>query len=169
MNINIQKSISNKRLINNLTFGFVFNKVIDFILWLILPICIILLITNNENSFKTVFQVSILILFIIISLWSLIGYFYISKLIIINKISEENKFEIIEQLKLDFKLTEISSEENILILKNEKSFWNKKLTVLFDKEKMFLNLKTLGRNDIESPFHSFYNLYLLKKYKNFVR
>lgn len=168
MNINIPKSISNKRLINNLTFCFVFNKVLDFIFWLILPICTILLIKDNENSFKTVLQISILTLFIIISFGSLIGYFFINKLVIINKISEEKKFEIIEKLKLDFKLTEIYSEENILILKNEKSFWNKKLTVLFDKEKMFLNLKTLGNYDLESPFHSFYNLYLLKKYKNLV-
>ncbi|MFD2288741.1 hypothetical protein GJU39_05500 [Pedobacter petrophilus] len=43
--------------------------------------------------------------------------------------------------------------------------WGKQINVIFDNDRMFLNLTTLGRYQIRSPFHAIFNAIQLRKIK----
>lgn len=93
--------------------------------------------------------------------------FFVNKLTYIGEFTEENRLELIKIIKKDFNLVESYSDNNVIVLKNEKDFWKKRLTILVENGEVWMNLKSYGNFDIESPFHSFSNLIKLKRYKNF--
>jgi hypothetical protein len=89
--------------------------------------------------------------------------FDLKKFLTENKVFEEFNPFMAEDARTD------AEEEGYLDgEKDEKALlcgWGKQITLIYDGSNFFINLATLGRYDIKSPFHAISNYYFLKSLK----
>lgn len=158
--INYKSTINRKRIVNTISTVNVLKNVYNYGFWLV--IVIFISIVNFPDLKPDLFH---LILSIAI-IWILIGLFYLKK---VAKFSAN--YNMLDRHNLKMKLQNIFPKsyikvyntKTIIIEDHSKFIWNRRITVLLEKENLYVNIMSLGRFDIPSPFHSITNFTKAKK------
>jgi hypothetical protein len=129
----------------------VLTNVYNYGFWLV--IVIFISIVNFPDLKPDLFH---LILSIAI-IWILIGLFYLKKL---AKFSANSNM--LDRHNLKIKLQNIFPKSYIKV-HNTKTIICRRITILLEKENLYVNIMSLGRFDIPSPFHSITNFIKAKK------
>jgi hypothetical protein len=163
--LDFQKSIQKKRVVYKMTASLLFSRLIDNLIW---AACIIttILAPLNKNSDLGIWY----IFFALVTIWISLGLFYMNKLVVIKGIDEvENRKKITQILNQKYATVQLYySGQNIIHYRNENALlfgWGKQITLIYNGPNFFINLATLGRYDIKSPFHAISNYYFLKSLK----
>ncbi|HCQ12388.1 hypothetical protein [Flavobacterium sp.] len=160
--INIAKSVKKERLIFSPNLHYIFDIIMEALLYAIWPIMTYLIIINPINKVSLTGMVIMIFLNVLLA----ISWFYIYKLHKIKITNPERDRKILVQiLKKRFPEMQIN-DDGLYILRSKKntgSFsWGKSLTVIFNENYIYINLTTLGRHDVKSPIHSIANYLKLK-------
>ena len=161
--INIQKSIELQYLIFKPNSLFIFEIIIEFLLFVVWTFSTFLLLINPNNSFS----IFTIILLILMNLILLISWYFIYKLLKLDiqntSNSRENIFLLLQKEFPKMKIVDDGSDVFIFKLDTGLISWGKVLTIIFSEKNAYVNLTTLGRHDIKSPIHSILNYVKLKK------
>jgi len=162
MKVNIQQSISRERIIRQKTFWEIVSNLINVVFWAIYPICLIMILFNKtyHNNFPYLFY----LIMWAPAIWYLYGFKYINKLTYLGEYGQESKNKLINHYISKFDVETIHNDKNLIILKKETGSitWGKEITLIISDDKVWCNITTLGRYDIKSPFHSYFNYKNLK-------
>ena len=166
--VDFDKSVVEERLKFRHTLEGIFSRIADYFFALILPVSSILAITNKRNfEHDTSVSFFFTFIFVLISIWCLLGLFLMNKLVKIEGNNLEfNRKRIIEILTKEFPKNNFNlSGERIIISRASSGLfsWCKIITILFYNENVYLNITTLGRFDIRSAFHAVTNFRRCKK------
>ena len=141
------------------------TKLLDNSLWLVFLISTGLLF-SNKNNYSTDKGVGFLIVAFLIALWLLVGLLLLNKLVVVKGTNPlDNRKLIIQILNNKFPKLKLDDSGQLIIrydLKTGLFNWGKRITVIFQDENIYLNITTLGRYDIKSPFHSVFHYLTLK-------
>ncbi|MEQ3661561.1 MAG: hypothetical protein ABNG96_02620 [Flavobacterium sp.] len=168
--LNKQKTVLKERLIFKNNWEYIFEIVFEVLLFSIWTTASFLLITNPKNNLS----VLTIIVIIFINILLLTSWIYIYKLLKIEISNPEKDrkllVEILKEKFPDF----IINDNGLYILRCKKGVglfsWGKTLIVIFEENKILINLTTLGRFDTKSPLHSIINFWKLKHIRNeFIR
>ena len=166
--IDYEKSIQKHRLTFKMTTELFMTRLLDNTLWLIFIISTILLLTNKDN-YSTNKSVLFLLAVVVLTTWLVIGLVFINKLVVIKGSNmSDNRRKIIQLLNDKFPKLKLDDSGQKIIRYNLKTGafnWGKRITVIFKDNNMFLNITTLGRYDIKSPFHAVIHYWTLKAIK----
>jgi hypothetical protein len=163
--IDYEKSIKRHRLTFKMTTELFMTRLLDNSLWLIFLITAGLLF-SNKNNYSNNNGVRFLVVFILITLWLLIGLLLLNKLVVVKGTNPlENRKLIIQIMNNKFPKLKLDDAGQKIIrydLKTGLLTWGKRITVIFQNENIYLNITTTGRYDIKSPFHSVFHYFTLK-------
>lgn len=163
--LDFQKSIRKKRIVYKVTVSLLFNRLIDNLIWGVLIFTTISVPLNDNNYLGISY-----ILLALATIWISVGLFFMNKLVLIKGIDEvENRKKIIEIFNQKYASMKLYySGQNIIHYQDEKSIllrWGQQITLIYNGTDFFINLATLGRHDIKSPFHAISNYCFLKNLK----
>lgn len=157
--INYKKTIRRNRIVNTISTMNVLTNIYDYSFWLV--IVTFISIVNFPDLKPDLFH---LILSIAI-IWILIGLFYLKK---VAKFSANSNM--LDRHNLKMKLQNIFPNSYIkvyntktIIIEDHSKFICRRITILLEKENLYVNIMSLGRFDIPSPFHSITNFIKAKK------
>ena len=161
LQLNRFKSVLVERLVYRKNLVFIGTFLYELTIFITAFVFCIFLISKPE------IKVEFKIVAVVIVTFLLISWYYIYKLLPI-KITEPNKdrkllIELITEKYSKFKI--IDNGLNILRSKSRIGYfnWGQKLTIIYDDEKILVNLTTLAKHEINSVFHSIYNYLQLQK------
>lgn len=167
MRVKINKEFSIKR--SKLSYHFntelLFHRIYEnaiLINLLMLPVFAAL----NHNYHNSSFVYYAILFFWLFTLWHV---YFINSLTIISGSNENlNRMMIVKIIKSrypDLKIND-SGQQVIRCTKSTGLLtWGKQLTVIFDQDRIFLNLTTFGRYQVRSLFHAYFNMIEMKKIK----
>ncbi|MEO6851733.1 MAG: hypothetical protein ABI203_10260 [Mucilaginibacter sp.] len=166
--INFEKSIKTNRLVFKLTFGTIFDYFLSYFSSIFLIVLAGLFIPMMINGLKNEFALTLAIICcVIVIVWMIANLILMNNLVVIdgsNLIS--NKKRILKSLDALFDDIDSSKiDENVIrnIRLSTSIRWGRAITVLFNEEKIYLNILTLGRGDGPSPFHGLSNYIKCKR------
>ena len=167
--VDITKSKKKKRLIRKNWFV---ELILDYTLYLIF-IGILPFLTGKYFFERIEIGEKIFIPSLLFGIALLISGFMIFTIVNLDKLNrikgvlkDENR-QIIELLAGKFNWTIQKNNERIIVLTIPwnwlSSDWGKKITVIYDKKDILVNITSYGMNNLKSPFHWFTNRKLEKK------
>lgn len=146
----------------------VLSTILDNCVWLILLSTSTLFITNKRNY--SLDSSLIILLVCIIMLWTIIGLIRLNKLLKIDGTNAaDNRSAVIEILKDEFPTLKIDDSGQRIIrhyIQTGLFSWGKQITVLFHENSIYMNITTIGRHEIKSPFHAIFNHWTLIRIRN---
>lgn len=161
--IDKEKTIQKERMVFKPNWEYIFEKFFEVLIYSTWTISSILLIQNPKNAISVYATIAVISLNALV----LISWYYIYKLVKIKMPNpDKNRDLFIGMLKKRFPELQIN-DTGLNMVRSKKSTglfsWGKSLTVLFDKNYIFINLVTVGRFETNSPFHSLSNYFKLKR------
>jgi hypothetical protein len=164
--INKEKSILKRRLVYKHTTELLLNRLFENFIWVALLLVPILILMNKKNNIP----IEGLVVLISFCLFLLIGIYFINCLVVIDGVNlEENRTKIIKLIQEKYPELQVDgSGQNIISCRKQAGIttWGKQITVIFDNNQMLINLTTLGRNNIKSPFHALFNNMKMRSLKS---
>ncbi|MES2650102.1 MAG: hypothetical protein V4663_00105 [Bacteroidota bacterium] len=161
--LDLQKSIQKRRLIYKKTPLFFFNFLLNNLLWLFLLVIPILLASNPKNNVPPV----IIIILVLFMLFILSGMYFTNTLLLIRSSSlAENRKQMIRLIQEKFpKLLINHTGQNVISCKRNTGLfnWGSQITIIFNDADILINLTTIGRHEIKSPFHALFNYLKMKQ------
>ena len=156
------KSVQKERLIFKPNLHYIFDIIIEILLYTIWPVMTCLIIINPINKVGLTGIIIMTTLNILLA-FSWLNIYKLHKIKIINPEIDRKKF--VEILRKNFPDMQIN-DDGLHMLRSKKNTgllsWGKTLTVIFTEKYIYINLTTLGRYDVKSPIHSFTNYLKVK-------
>lgn len=164
--IDYDKSIQRQRLTFKMTTELLLTRILDNSLWLVFLISVGFLLSNKNNFDKGLTPIFVAVF---LTVWLLIGLYYINKLVLINGSNPiDNRRRILQFLNDKYPNLKLDDSGQKIIrydLKTGLFTWGRRITLIFQDENIFINITTFGRYDIKSPFHSIINQLTINKIK----
>jgi len=163
--INTKLSIQRSLLIYHFNTELFFNRLYENLIWIIILSLPILPLFHYPNHITKIGA------FLIVFFWVFMRgslYFLNHLTIIKGKNRTTNGVILMEILKLRYPELKINDSGQHMIRCTKPTgllTWGKQLTVIFDNDRMYLNLTTMGRYYIRSPFHAIFNWIKMRKLK----
>lgn len=139
----------------------------ELFIYLILPMGLIYSLFNPEN--QTNGRLIFVFIFLIPCFFALHIFYKLNDLRCIGTFEEMEKEKLIQSLQNNFKLKVEQRTDNFIILHRSSGLfsWGKRITLIFHQKEIWINQVTLGRHNLRSPFHYFYNRRKIDSYRNF--
>ncbi len=158
--IDSQQSVASGRIITRISFKTVFFNVSDYLVWL-------MSITTFSAITLATFQFDLIHIGTVLAIsWLTISLYYMKKLMPAPfSSSKPVKAQIIPFLKSKFPEYDVTSRLKTIVLYRgiTYGFRRRKITVIIDKDAVYINWMTLGQFDMPSVFHVYANWQRSKK------
>lgn len=163
--INRHRSIQRSQLIYRYNTEFFFNRCYENLLWIIL-LALPILPLSNQHSHITMIGGSLIVFFWIFIIAS---FYFMNHLTIIKGSNQTGNrailLNILESRYPELKINDSGQHIIRCTTPTGTLTWGKRLTIIFDNDRLFINKTTLGRYDIKSPFHSIFNTIAMRQIK----
>jgi hypothetical protein len=163
--IDFDKSISNERLSFKYNVEGFIDSLYNYLFALTFPILFIMGL--SDEGYDSPPSIVLTVLAGLISFWIIIGLILMNKLVEIKGINQDtNRRRIVELLSKEFPNQHFDNSGGRIIISRKSAgsvSWGKTITLLFKGDTIYINILTIGRWEIKSPYHAVTNLIRCRK------
>jgi len=166
--IKFDKSVSKGHLCYRHSSDFVWEIITEYAL-LVVWVTTILLVFWQNRLFDNLKDILFSSLVIALTIWLLLGYYFLDQLVFI-KCDKNKKIEntILPLIRVNFPKAKIDTSSSKILTAGQSMTrfrWGKEISCLITDNGFYLNITTLGRGDLRSPFHAVTNYLKCKRFK----